>query len=87
MSTVKDRSPLTWADCPIVSRDPERLSGAWTFGNTRMPLWPVFGNLAEGMSIEEIADTFSIEPEQIREVLSHAEKMLEQDRIHPDPGI
>jgi hypothetical protein len=29
---------LNWGDCPGVERNPDRLSGAWTFGNTRLPL-------------------------------------------------
>ncbi len=31
---------LNWGDCPGVVRDPNRLAGAWTFGNTRLTLQP-----------------------------------------------
>ena len=53
MSTEEEtaRKRLGWGDCPGVERDPGRLAGAWTFGNTRLPIWTVFENLAGGSTI------------------------------------
>ena len=78
-----ETASLTWGDCPGVERDPERLAGAWTFGNTRLPLHAVFENLAGGVSIEEITEQFSVTEEQIRTVLAHAARMLAEDRLRP----
>ncbi len=70
-----------WGDCPGVERDPGRLAGAWTFGNTRLPLHAVFENLAGGATIQEVTRQFSVTEEQIKTVLAHAARMLEEDRL------
>ena len=72
---------LSWGDCPGVQRDPERLAGAWTFGNTRLPLHAVFENLAGGATIHEVTRQFSVTEEQIKTVLAHTARMLEEDRL------
>ena len=75
------RNTLNWGDCPGVQRDPERLAGAWTFGNTRLPLHAIFENLASGTTIQEITRQFSVTEEQIKTILAHTARMLEQDRL------
>ncbi len=71
---------LGWGDCPGVERDPDRLAGAWTFGNTRLPLYAaVFENLAGGAIIQEVTRQFSVSEEQIKTVLAHVARMLEED--------
>ena len=75
------RGKLDWGDRPGVECDPERLAGAWTFGNIRLPLHAVFENRAGGATIPEITRQFSVTGEQIRTVLSHTARMLEQDRL------
>ena len=84
MSTGKKTAgkKLDWGDCPGVERDPGRLAGAWTFGNTRLPIWTVFENLAGGSTIQEITQNFHVTDEQVRTVLAHASKMLQEDRLH-----
>ena len=57
---------LGWGDCPGVARDPERLAGAWTFGNTRLLLHAIFENLAGGATIQEVTEQFSVTEEQTR---------------------
>ena len=59
--TTQEKSetqPRGWEDCPGVARNPRRVGGAWTFGNTRLPLYIVFQNLASGATIEEVAQWF-----------------------------
>ena len=75
------RKRLNWGDCPGVERDPERLAGAWTFGNTRLPLHAVFENLAGGATILEVTRQFSVTEDQIKTVLAHTARMLEEDRL------
>ena len=58
------------------------MSGAWVFRDTRIPLYSLFENLAEGATITEIADWFEgLTVEQITRVLDHQTKMLTEDRI------
>ena len=83
MATQKKggRKPLGWEDCPGVQRDPLRVHGAWTFGNTRMPLYVIFRNLAGGATIQEVTQQFNVTEEQIKAVLAHVARMLEEDVI------
>ena len=39
---------LDWSKCPAVESVPGRLSGAWVFRDTRMPVSAVFENLEAG---------------------------------------
>ena len=55
---------------------PGRLSGAWVFRNTRMPVSAVFENLEAGATVDEIVDWFSISKEQVIEVLEFAARSL-----------
>ena len=75
---------LDWGDCPGVEREPSRLAGAWTFGNTRLPIWTVFENLAGGSTIQEITRNFHVTDEQVKTVLAHASIMPQGDRLHGD---
>ena len=63
---------LDWSQCPAVESVPGRLSGAWVFKDTRMPVSAVFENLEAGATVDEIAEWFDISKEQIVEVLKFA---------------
>jgi uncharacterized protein (DUF433 family) len=56
---------LDWSQCPAVESVQGRLTGAWVFRDTRMPVSAVFENIEAGASIEEIIDQFDITREQI----------------------
>ncbi len=73
---------LDWSQCPAVESVPGRLSGAWVFKNTRMPVSTVFENLESGASIEEIMEWFDVTREQIVAVLEFAARSLD-----PPPPI
>jgi uncharacterized protein (DUF433 family) len=68
---------LDWSQCPAVESVPDRLSGAWVFRNTRMPVSAVFENLEAGATIDEIVEQFDISREQINEVLEFAARSLD----------
>jgi uncharacterized protein (DUF433 family) len=68
---------LDWSQCPAVESVPGRLSGAWVFVETRMPVSAVFENLEAGASIEEIIDQFDVTREQISAVLEFAARSLD----------
>jgi uncharacterized protein (DUF433 family) len=64
---------IDWSSCPVVERDPERLSGAWVFRGTRVPVAAVFENLEDGPQVSDLVEWFpGVTLEQIRAVLEHA---------------
>ncbi len=67
---------LDWSQCPAVESVPGRLSGAWVFRDTRMPVSAVFENLEAGATVDEIVGWFSISKEQVIEVLEFAARCL-----------
>ncbi|HWE85942.1 MAG TPA: DUF433 domain-containing protein [Terracidiphilus sp.] len=66
---------LDWSRCPAVESVPGRVSGAWVFRNTRMPVATVFENL-EDMSIDEVVEQFDVTREQIQAVLDFVARSL-----------
>ena len=68
---------LDWSQCPAVESVPGRLSGAWVFRNTRMPVSAVFENLEAGATIDEIIEQFDLTREQINTVLGFAARSLD----------
>jgi len=68
---------LDWSKCPAVESVPGRLSGAWVFKDTRMPVSAVFDNLEAGATIDEIIEQFDITREQINAVLEFAARSLD----------
>jgi uncharacterized protein (DUF433 family) len=68
---------LDWSQCPAVESVPGKVSGAWVFRGTRLPVATVFENLQDGMTIEEIMEQFDVTREQIAAVLDFAARSLE----------
>jgi len=68
---------LDWSLCSAVERIPGRVSGAWVFKDTRMPVSAVFENLEAGANIGEIMKWFDISREQIAAVLEFAARSLD----------
>ena len=59
--------------CTAVSRDAERVSGAWVFRGSRVPVVALFENLQDGVPIGDFVDLFpGVGLEQARAVLEHA---------------
>jgi uncharacterized protein (DUF433 family) len=67
---------LDWSQCPAVESVPGKVSGAWVFKDTRMPVATVFENLEAGLTVEEVMEEFSVTREQINAVLRFAAKSL-----------
>jgi uncharacterized protein (DUF433 family) len=64
---------IDWSSCAVVERDPDRVSGAWVFRGSRVPIAALFENLEDGVSISEAVALFpGITLEQARAVLEHA---------------
>jgi len=69
-------SALDWSQCPAVESSREKVSGAWVFRGTRMPVATVFENLEAGATIEDIMEWFDLSREQITTVLDFAARSL-----------
>jgi uncharacterized protein (DUF433 family) len=66
------QTDLGWAGCAAVERDPQRVSGAWVFQGTRIPVAALFENLEDGVSLAEFVELFpGVTEKQARLVLEH----------------
>ena len=54
--------------CPAVESIPGKVSGAWVFKDTRLPVATVIENL-EDLSVDEVMEQFDVTREQINAVL------------------
>ena len=73
---------LIWSQCPAVESIPDRVSGAWVFKGTRLPVATVIENL-EDLSIAEVMEQFDVTREQITAVLDFVAQSL---RAQPVPA-
>lgn len=67
---------LDWSQCSAVESIPGKVSGAWIFRGTRVPVSAIFENLKTS-SIEEILENFHVTREQVQTVLDFAAKSTE----------
>ena len=44
---------VVWNLCPAVERNPDKVSGAWLFRGTRVPISSLFENLRDGATVEQ----------------------------------
>jgi uncharacterized protein (DUF433 family) len=64
-------SSLDWSQCPVVESIPGKVSGAWVFRGTRVPVSAIFENLKMS-PIEEILENFHVTRDQVQTVLDFA---------------
>ena len=63
---------MDWSSCPVVERAPDRVSGAWLFRGTRVPVAALFENLEDGALVSQFVEWFpGVTLEQVRSVLEH----------------
>ena len=66
---------IDWSTCPVVEQDPERVSGAWVFRGTRVPVAALFENFEDGAQAADFVEWFpGVRLEQVEAVLDHAGK-------------
>ena len=66
-----------WSACSVLERKPEKVSGAWVFKGTRVPVIALFENLESGASISEFLEWFEgLTLAQVEEVLAFAGNSL-----------
>ena len=69
---------LDWSQCPAVESVPGKVSGAWVFRGTRMPVAAVFENLEDGLTIDELLELYDgLTREQVQAVLEFAAQSLQ----------
>ena len=63
---------VDWTTCKAVERNPARVSGAWVFLGTRVPISALFENLEDDASLHEFVEWFQgVTEEQAKAVLDH----------------
>jgi uncharacterized protein (DUF433 family) len=68
----------SWEECRSVERDPAKVSGAWVFANTRVPVRALFENLEDGATVDQFVEWFpGVTREQVEAVLEFAAASLE----------
>jgi uncharacterized protein (DUF433 family) len=66
---------LDWKDRAAVKRVPGRVSGAWVFIGTRVPVRALFENIEAGATVDKFLEWFpGVSREQANAVLEQAEK-------------
>jgi uncharacterized protein (DUF433 family) len=69
---------LDWSQCPAVESVPGKVSGAWVFRGTRIPVSAVFENLEDGLTVDQIVEMFDgLTRDQVRAVLDFTAHSLE----------
>ena len=77
---------LDWAQCPAVESTPGKVSGAWVFKDTRLPVATVIENL-EDLSMEEVMEEFDVTREQITAVLDFVAASLKLPSPSSYPSV
>jgi uncharacterized protein (DUF433 family) len=68
---------LDWSQCGAVTRDPNRVSGAWVFRGTRVPVRALFENIEGGATVKELLEWFpGVTRAHVEAVLEHARRSL-----------
>ena len=68
---------LDWSKCSAVERIAGKVSGAWLFKGTRVPVAALFENLEDGATVDNFLEWFpGVAREQVEAVLEHAEQSL-----------
>ena len=61
-----------WDECDAVERHPDKVSGAWIFRDTRVPLYALFENLRDGTTVDQFLEWFpGVERWKVQAVLDH----------------
>ena len=49
---------LDWSSCTAVEQDAQKVSGAWVFEGSRVPVRALFENLEDGATVDEFLEWF-----------------------------
>ena len=71
---------IDWKSCLAVERSPQKVSGAWVFRGTRVPVRALFENLEDGATVDDFLEWFpGVTRSQIEAILEHASASLAQE--------
>jgi uncharacterized protein (DUF433 family) len=74
---IKAAMPIDWSQCPVLESVPGKVSGAWVFRGTRVPVSAILRNLKD-LVIEGVVEEFpSVTQDQIRTVLDFIARSAE----------
>ena len=82
MPALKTLGPggIDWNSCPGLWRDPGRMSGAWCFDQSRVPVSSLFQNLESGVTVKKFLDIFPMDNDwNVAGVLRHLSERLGND--------
>ncbi len=66
-----------WKACKAVERDPRKISGAWAFTGTRVPVYALFENLESGATVNDFLEWYpEVKKWQVVAVLNHETESL-----------
>jgi uncharacterized protein (DUF433 family) len=73
---------FNWPQCSAIEQVPGKVSGAWVFKGTRVPVRALFENLEDGARVEDFLEWFpGVTRDQALAVLRHAEATLEEAAV------
>ena len=81
-SNARELGPagIRWDACPGVWRHPERMSGAWCFDRSRVPVSSLFENMRSGMPLDEYLLMFPMQHDHnVSAVLRHISERLQEE--------
>lgn len=68
---------LDWNECAAVEQVPGKVSGAWVFRGTRVPVRALFENVEGGATVADFLEWFpGVTRAQVEAVLEHASRSL-----------
>jgi uncharacterized protein (DUF433 family) len=71
---------LDWSKCEAVESVPGKVSGAWVFKGTRMPVQAVFSNIEAGAKIDDLVEWFDgLTREEVRAVIQFVVRSLDKE--------
>ena len=75
--TIKVIHMTDWKQCAAVERSEGKVSGAWVFKGTRVPVKALFENLESGARIDDFLEWFpGVTRQQAEAVLAQASRSL-----------
>ncbi|MBD1211490.1 MAG: DUF433 domain-containing protein [Dolichospermum sp.] len=61
-----------WENLDAIERQPDKVSGAWVFRVTRVPVTALFENLRDGATVDEFLEWFPpVQRSQVEAVLNY----------------
>ena len=75
-----------WSKCLAVESVPSKVSGAWVFKGTRLPVYALFENLEAGATIYDFIEWFGgVDESEVKAVLEHVAQDLRAKVVHAHP--